>query len=58
MLSDDIDHRMKQYTKCISKSTTNFLTWLRDDYKNNLRAYLRKNFDKYNRFYYILRSLL
>lgn len=46
MLSDDIDHRMKQYTKCISKSTTNFLTWLRDDYKNNLRAYLRKNFDK------------
>jgi len=44
-LGEDIDHRMKQYTKCISKSTQNFLTWLQDDYKTKLRSHLRKNFD-------------
>ena len=35
-----------RYSKCISKSTHNFLTWLKDDYKKKLRAYLRSNFDE------------
>ncbi len=45
MLDDDIDHRIDHYSKCISKSTHNFLSWLRDDYKLKLRNYLRDNFD-------------
>ncbi len=45
MLSDDIDHRIERYTKCISKSTHNFVSWLNEDYRKKLRAYLRENFD-------------
>jgi type I site-specific restriction endonuclease len=45
MLGDDIDFRVNRYTKCISKSTHNFVTWLKDDYRLKLRAYLRANFD-------------
>ncbi|WP_338733918.1 DEAD/DEAH box helicase [Mangrovimonas cancribranchiae] len=44
-LSDDIDHRIHKYTKCISKSTYNFVKWLEDDYRKKLRSYLRNNFD-------------
>ncbi|AXT20073.1 DEAD/DEAH box helicase [Flavobacteriaceae bacterium AU392] len=44
-LGDDIDYRIQRYTKCISKSTHNFVDWLRDDYRKKLRAYLRENFD-------------
>ncbi|MEH6680201.1 MAG: DEAD/DEAH box helicase family protein [Sediminicola sp.] len=45
MLSDDIDFRIERYTKCISRSTYNFVSWLNDDYRKKLRAYLRDNFD-------------
>ena len=45
-LNDDIDFRINRYSKCISKSTHNFLDWLTDDYKKRLRSYLRENFDK------------
>ena len=45
-LSDDIDHLIKRYSKCISKSTPNFLEWLTEDYKKRLRSYIRVNFDK------------
>ena len=44
LLSEDIDFRLKQYTKCISKSTYNFLSWLKNDYRTNLKSHLRKNF--------------
>jgi len=44
-LGDDIDHRIDKYTKCISKSTHNFVSWLKDDYRLKLRSYLRENFD-------------
>jgi len=46
MLDDDIDHRIDHYSQCISKSTHNFLKWLKDDYKLKLRTYLRENFDQ------------
>lgn len=46
LLSDDIDFRIDKYTKCISKSTHNFVTWLKDDYRLKLRNYLRENFDE------------
>ena len=45
-LSDDIDHRIDRYTKCICRSTHNFVTWLKDDYRTKLRFYLRDNFDR------------
>jgi len=46
LLGDDIDYRINRYTKCISKSTNNFVDWLREDYRKKLRAYLRDNFDR------------
>ncbi|WP_417290958.1 DEAD/DEAH box helicase [Corallibacter sp.] len=45
-LGDDIDYRIQRYTKCISKSTFNFVEWLKEDYRKKLRAYLRNNFDE------------
>lgn len=45
MLKDDINNRIEVYAKCISKSTHNFLKWLKDDYKKKLNSYLRANFD-------------
>ena len=46
LLGDDIDYRIGKYTKCISKSTFNFVEWLRDDYRKKLNAYIRSNFDE------------
>ncbi len=46
LLKDDIDQRIQTYAKCISRSTFNFLHWLKDDYKKKLNAYLRQNFDQ------------
>ena len=46
MLGEEIDDRIHRYTKCISKSTHNFVTWLKDDYRKKLNAYLRANFDR------------
>ncbi|MAP54430.1 DEAD/DEAH box helicase family protein [Altibacter sp.] len=45
LLGDDIDHRIEKYAQCISKSTHNFISWLKDDYKLKLRSYLREHFD-------------
>ena len=46
LLDEDIDNRIQSYAKCISRSTYNFLKWLKDDYKQKLSAYLRQNFDE------------
>ena len=46
LLKDDINQRIEIYAKCISKSTYNFLKWLKDDYQKKLNSYLRANFDK------------
>ena len=45
-LGEEIDDRINRYAKCISKSTHNFVTWLKDDYRKKLNAYLRDNFDR------------
>lgn len=45
MLGEEIDDRINRYAKCISKSTHNFVTWLKDDYRKKLNSYLRENFD-------------
>ena len=46
MLGEEIDDRINRYSKCISKSTRNFITWLKEDYRKKLKAYLRANFDE------------
>tara|TARA_B100000795_G_scaffold269544_1_gene259247 strand:+ start:1382 stop:2932 length:1551 start_codon:yes stop_codon:yes gene_type:complete len=45
MLGEEIDDRINRYSKCISKSTHNFVTWLKEDYRKKLNAYLRANFE-------------
>ncbi|MDX1328066.1 MAG: DEAD/DEAH box helicase [Arenibacter sp.] len=45
MLGPDIEDRIQRYAKCISKSTFNFLKWLKDDYRKKLHSYIRQNFD-------------
>ena len=44
-LNDDIDYVIKRYSKCISKSTNNFLDWLTQDYKKRLRTNIRSNYN-------------
>lgn len=46
LLGEEIDDRINRYSKCISKSTHNFITWLKEDYRKKLKAYLRANFDE------------
>ena len=45
-IGEEIDDRINRYAKCISKSTHNFVTWLKEDYRKKLNAYLRENFDR------------
>jgi len=45
LLNEDINFRLKQYTKCISKSTYSFLSWLKTDYRTRLKSHLRTNFN-------------
>ena len=45
-LNDDIEYIIKKYSKCISRSTNNFLDWLTIDYKKRLRTNIRINFDE------------
>ena len=45
-LGDDIDFRIGRYTKCISKSTFNFVEWLKGEYRKKLNSYIRTNFDE------------
>ena len=40
-LQDHIEHRVKQYTKCISKSTENYFKYLLDTYNRQLSQKLR-----------------
>ncbi len=44
-LQDHIEHRLKIYTKCISKSTTNYFKYLVETYNRQLRQKLRDNLE-------------
>lgn len=44
-LQDHIEHRLKQYTKCISKSTNNYFKYLQETYNRQLRQKLRDVLD-------------
>ncbi len=45
LLDDDIAHRIKQYSYCIIKNTNNYMKWLNEDYKRQLRTKIAQNFD-------------
>lgn len=42
VLQEHIEHRLKQYTKCISKSTANYFKYLQETYNRQLRSKLRE----------------
>jgi len=44
LLEPDIKSRLKHYSYCISKSTENYLQWLRDEYMRKLRHELRERY--------------
>lgn len=44
-IQEHIEHRLKQYTKCISKSTKNYFKYLMETYNRQLRQKLRAVLD-------------
>src|SRR5690606_11478414 len=44
-LQEHVEHRLKQYTKCISKSTANYFKYLMETYNRQLRQILRNELD-------------
>jgi type I site-specific restriction endonuclease len=47
LLDADIEFRVKQYTKFLSKTTKNYKEWLIEDYKHRLSVLIGRIFDKY-----------
>lgn len=45
-LQDHIEHRIKQYTKCISKCTENYLKYLLETYNRQLAQKIRLNIEE------------
>jgi len=45
VLKDHIEHRLKHYTKCITKSTPNYLKYINETYTRQLRQKLRAVLD-------------
>ena len=45
VIQDHIDHRLKHYTKCISKSTDNYFKYLLDTYNRQLAQKIRLNIE-------------
>ena len=43
-LHDDIEFRIKQYSYCILKSSKNYIKWLEEDYKRQLRVKISQQF--------------
>lgn len=42
LLGEDIQYRVKRYSYCICKSSDNYIKWLQEDYKENLRLALNR----------------
>lgn len=45
LLADHIEYRLKHYTKCITKSTPNYLKYITETYQRQLRQKLREVLD-------------
>ena len=46
LLQEHIQHRLKNYTRCISKSTENYLKYLIETYNRQLSQHIRMHFDE------------
>ncbi|MBE99099.1 DEAD/DEAH box helicase [Flavobacterium coralii] len=46
-LDPDIEYRVKQYTKLLSKTTKNYREWLIEDYKHRLSVFIGRVFERY-----------
>ena len=46
ILQDHIEHRLKHYTKCITKSTENYFKFLLETYNRQLAQKIRLNIDE------------
>lgn len=44
-LEGDIEQRIRDYTKCISKTTENYRQWLMDEYQRKIRQLIRVAFE-------------
>lgn len=44
-LQDDIERRLKHYTKCITKATDNYLNWLKETYNRQLSQRIRSEME-------------
>jgi len=47
LLDPDIEFRVKQYAKLLSRTTKNYREWLIEDYKHRLSVLIGRIFDKY-----------
>jgi len=47
-LDGDIEFRVKQYAKLLSKTTKNYREWLIEDYKNRLSVFIGRVFHKFH----------
>lgn len=43
LLKDEIDFRVRVYSRCLSKTSESYVKWLQDDYKRKLRTALIRN---------------
>lgn len=46
-LEPDIEYRVKQYAKCLTKTTKNYKEWLIEDYKTRLNTLIGRIYNKY-----------
>jgi hypothetical protein len=44
-LEGDIEQRIRDYTKCISKTTDNYRQWLMDEYQRKMKQLIRLSFE-------------
>jgi superfamily II DNA or RNA helicase len=47
LLDQDIEYRVKKYSKLLAKTTKNYREWLIEDYKNRLTILIGRIFNKY-----------
>jgi superfamily II DNA or RNA helicase len=45
-LDSEIDWRVKEYVKCLEKSTKSYRDWLKGDYRSRLNSFIQKTFIK------------
>lgn len=46
LLKEEIEYRVRVYSRCLSKTTESYVKWLQDDYKRRLKFALIRNFQQ------------